>query len=78
MAVKISFNTKNFENELKKSIEKDLKKNPEKILDMHTGKPLSSPCPNCGESKLLIDKAGKAKCRACKHTVNINIDLNWK
>lgn len=62
---------------IKNDIEKDLKRHPEQVLNNHIGEPLDSPCPRCGESKLIILRGAKAKCSACSRIIKIDVDVNW-
>lgn len=78
MGVKIKFDTKKFERDIKSAIEKDLRKHPEQVLNNHKGESLNSACPKCGSKTLKIISGGKAKCSSCNATINIDINVNWK
>lgn len=69
---------KQLETEIKGSIEKDAKKHPEKFLDNHVGDAIPEKCKRCGQSKMVIIKGGKAKCKECGYTGNISVNLSWR
>ena len=78
MSVKFSFNIKDLEKTLKKSIEKDIKEKPEQVLNYHIGDIVQATCPDCGCQEIKIISGGKGTCMQCKHVAKIDINLLWK
>ena len=78
MGVKIKFDSKSFERDLKKAITNDLRKHPEQVLKNHIGENIEATCSECGDTDIEIISGGKAKCNSCGSVKKVDLDIHWK
>lgn len=78
MGIKTSFNWKDLEKEILKSVTKNLEMHPEEVLKHHVGETYDAECPHCGRVKVTILSGGKVRCNSCHEISHASVDVKLR